>query len=42
MGHPQDARLGHPPYAYQEMGAVRVNEWGTPELKFRETVAFPR
>jgi putative transposase len=29
-------------YAYQEMGAVRVNEWGTPELKFRETVAFPR
>ena len=29
-------------YAYQETGAVRVNEWGTPELKFGETAAFPR
>jgi hypothetical protein len=29
-------------YAYQETGAVRVNDWGAPVLKFGETAAFPR
>jgi len=29
-------------YAFQEMGPVRVNEWGVPELKFKEATTFPR
>lgn len=29
-------------YAYRETGAVRVNEWGTPELEFGVKMTFPR
>jgi hypothetical protein len=29
-------------YALQEAGLVRINEWGTPELKLTEPTSFPQ
>ena len=29
-------------YAYQEKGAVRLNEWSAHKLKFREVTTFPQ